>query len=147
MTTSSVSERTAAVFGGSISGLMASLLLNNKGFAVSLYEPRTTYTRNIQWVCRQSFIDYLSWVDPEIAKRFYDELLSPISNGYRFLSDKSLRYPDGAYKLKSRDAPRPGNGVPPKERGLESLSAHPVGIVRTKLLEYLLLEMVKKSLA
>ncbi len=144
MTTSPASKPTAAVFGGSISGLMASLLLNKKGFDVTLYESRITYTRNIQWVCRQSFINYLSWVDPEIADRFYYELLSPISNGYRFLSDKSIRYPDGAYKHQSRDKPELGNREEPKEDRMKSLRARPVGIVRTKRLEALLSEMVAK---
>src|ERR1700720_3349558 len=145
MTTLPVSERKwkAAVLGGSISGLMASLLLNKMGFAVTLYEKRADYKRNIQWTCRQSFIDYLSWVNPEIAKGFYDELLSPISNGYRFLSDKSLRYPDGAYKHKPRDHPRPGNGVAPEESCDESLNVPPVGIVRAREFEEYLLQNVE----
>jgi 2-polyprenyl-6-methoxyphenol hydroxylase-like FAD-dependent oxidoreductase len=136
---------TAAVFGGSIAGLMASLVLNKQGFEVTLYEKRTTYTRNIQWTCRQSFIDYLSWINPQIAKDFYEQLLSPITNGYRFLSDRSLRYPDGAYKHKPRNKPCPGNGVAPTECCSKSLSAPPVGIVRTKLFEKFLLETVQKT--
>ena len=144
MNTSSGSKPTAAVFGGSISGLMASLILNKKGFAVTLYERRTTYTRNIQWTCRQSFIDYLSSIDEEISKEFF-KLVSPISNGSRFLSDKTLRYPDGAYAHRLRNRPRPGNCVVSKECCKESLSVPAVGIVRTKKFEEFLLKMVEKQ--
>lgn len=135
---------TAAVLGGSISGLMASLVLNKIGFAVTLYEKRADYKRNIQWTCRQGFIDYLSWLDPAIAKGFYDELLSPISNGYRFLSDRSVRYPDGAYKHEDRNKPRRGNGKVPKKCYGESLNVRPVGIVRAREFEEYLLKEVEK---
>src|SRR5258708_6178873 len=134
----------AAVLGGSISGLMASLVLNNKGFAVTLYEKRPDYNRNIQWTCRQSFIDYLSSIDEKIAKEFYT-LVSPITNGFRLLSDKTVRYPNGAYNHRKMAGKQPGNPDSDElDKSCEdAFRVLPVGLVRTQQFEKFLLKKVQ----
>jgi 2-polyprenyl-6-methoxyphenol hydroxylase-like FAD-dependent oxidoreductase len=129
---------------------MASLVLHKNDYEVTLYEMRHEYTRSIQWTVRQSFIDYLYSIDKGIAEEIF-KLVSATTNGYRFLSDKSQRYPDGAYKHISRDQPLPGDRVKTeKELQLDkltqdcgkSLDVTPVGIVRAKLLEARFLELL-----
>jgi 2-polyprenyl-6-methoxyphenol hydroxylase-like FAD-dependent oxidoreductase len=143
MTTPPLSDPpTAAVLGGSIAGLMASLVLHYNGFEVIYYERQAQYIRSIQWTVRQSFIDYLSSFDKEIAGHVL-KLVSPITNGYRFLSDTTLRYPDGAYKHRSRDYPQPGDGVAPTECCGKSLEDKAVGIIRARQLETCLREQIR----
>lgn len=152
MTTPSVSKPpAAAVLGGSISGLMASLVLKNRGFDVRLYEKNPSYRRNVQWTCRQIFIDYLSYIDEEIAKEFV-KLVSPVKNGFRKLSDKSLRYPDGAYNHADMPGPQERNPDERKKACEEALGITceqalrtypPVGIVRTQQFEEFLREKIQ----
>ena len=152
MTVSSRHKPTAAVLGGSISGLMASLLLNKKGFTVTLYEKRPDYNRNIQWTCRQFFIDYLSHINEKIAEEFVS-LVSPIENGFRRLSDKSLKFPNGAYSHTEMPGPKQDR-TPDEQRAAcaealripaeEAFRKYlPVGIVRTQLLEKFLREKIE----
>jgi 2-polyprenyl-6-methoxyphenol hydroxylase-like FAD-dependent oxidoreductase len=143
---------TAAVIGGSIAGLMASLVLHHKGFKVVLYEQQPDYKRSIQWTVRQSFIDYVYSVDKDIAAHLFTtlNLVSEVTNGYRFLSDKTLRFPDGAYLYKRRDGLEKGGCVEspghectkPDESCAASLEAVFVGIIRAKKLERELLELL-----
>lgn len=137
-------ELTAAVLGGSIAGLMASLVLKKRGFAVTLYEQRGDYTRNIQWTCRQSFIDHLSCIDETIAQYFVENLLSPITNGYRFLADQSRIFDHGAYIHSKRTEPREGNCAEIDRSRGNSLDVPPVGIVRAQALEKYLFEKVQE---
>lgn len=142
----------AAVIGGSIAGLMASLVLHHKGFKVVLYEQQPEYKRSIQWTVRQSFIDYVYSVDPKIAAHLFTKLnlVSEVTNGYRFLSDKTLRFPDGAYLYKRRDGLEKGGCVEspghecakPDESCAASLEAVFVGIIRAKNLERELLKQL-----
>jgi 2-polyprenyl-6-methoxyphenol hydroxylase-like FAD-dependent oxidoreductase len=153
MSTPLVSEPplTAAVLGGSISGLMASLLLSQKNFVVTLYEKRPDYNRNIQWSCRQIFIDYLSHINEAIAAEFV-ELVSPIENGFRRLSDKSLKFPNGAYSHAEMPGPKDRTPDEQREACAEALRIpcekafrdYPaVGIVRTQLFEAFLREKIE----
>ena len=146
MTTSSVSEPklTAAVIGGSIAGLMASLVLHNRKFDVTLYEREKEYSRSIQWTVRQSFINYLFSVDKAMAEHVFKKV-SPMTNGFRYLSDKTLKYPDGAYKHRSREHPSRGSGVAPTESCEKSLDVPAVGIIRAKELEECLLEHIRSK--
>jgi 2-polyprenyl-6-methoxyphenol hydroxylase-like FAD-dependent oxidoreductase len=141
----------AAVLGGSIAGLTASLVLHKKGYEVTLYEKYKKYTRSIQWTVRQSFIDYLYSVDKDMAKDLFtvEKLVSPITNGYRYLSDKTLRFPDGAYLYKSRDgqlrteAPDPKDRAKSNESCAAALAEDFVGIIRARDLEVYLLEYIR----
>jgi 2-polyprenyl-6-methoxyphenol hydroxylase-like FAD-dependent oxidoreductase len=144
MSTPSVAKPalTAAVLGGSIAGLMASLVLAKRGFTVRLYEPRQYYTRNIQWGCRQSFIDYLSSIDAAIAQDFVDRLASAITNGYRFLADKSSVYEHGSYIHTHRPDPRQGKWTGRDLSGEKSLAEEIVCLVRAQELEKFLREKV-----
>ena len=119
---------------------MASLVLKKRGFDVRLYEQYPSYTRNVQWTVRQIFIDYLSHVDKEIAKEFV-QLVSPIKNGFRKLSDKSLRFPDGAYSHEEMEGPKERNARDREKSCAEALKIPcekafrefpPVGIIRTQ---------------
>jgi 2-polyprenyl-6-methoxyphenol hydroxylase-like FAD-dependent oxidoreductase len=154
MTTSSDPEPrlTAAVVGGSIAGLMASLVLHKNKFKVTLYEQYPEYTRSIQWTVRQSFIDYLYSVDKDIAEHLFAnlKLVSAVTNGYRFLSDKTLRFPDGAYLYKRRDGLQtdaPGDRgrkrARPNESCAASLAVDFVGIIRARDLEKHLRELIQ----
>lgn len=143
----------AAVLGGSIAGLMASVVLYHKKFEVVLYEKYPEYTRDIQWTVRQSFIDYFYSVDKDIAKYLFasKKLVSPVTNGYRFLSDKTLRFPDGAYLYKRRDGLLVEGSVKspsdkrakPDESCAASLDEDFVGIIRASELEAYLLEQIR----
>jgi 2-polyprenyl-6-methoxyphenol hydroxylase-like FAD-dependent oxidoreductase len=148
MTTSSVTEPRlrAAVLGGSIAGLMAGLVLHKNDFEVVLYERQKEYVRSIQWTVRQSFINYLSSVDEKIGKHVYEELVHPITNGYRYLSDRTLKYPNGAYKYRTRERPKLGDGAVPQVSCADSLDDDAVGIIRARELEeYLFKELKRKS--
>ncbi|QLL05733.1 FAD-dependent oxidoreductase [Mycobacterium vicinigordonae] len=144
MTTPSVAGPAlkAAVLGGSIAGLMASLVLAKRGFTVRLYEPRQHYTRNIQWGCRQTFIDYLSSIDAEIAQDFVDRLASAITNGYRFLADRSSIYEHGSYIHTHRPDPSQGKWTERDLSGEKSLAEQIVCLVRAQELEKFLREKV-----
>jgi 2-polyprenyl-6-methoxyphenol hydroxylase-like FAD-dependent oxidoreductase len=140
-------QLTAAVLGGSIAGLMASLVLDHNNFKVDLYERQLGYTRSIQWTVRQSFIDYLYSVDRDIAEHLFTnrKLVSGITNGYRYMSDKTLRFPDGAYLYKRRDGLRIeyDERAKPNESCAASLAADFVGIIRAKELETHLREQIQ----
>jgi 2-polyprenyl-6-methoxyphenol hydroxylase-like FAD-dependent oxidoreductase len=144
----------AAVLGGSIAGLMTTLVLRKKGFEVVLYERQNEYKRSIQWTVRQDFIDYLYSVDKDIAEHLFvkEDLVSAITNGFRYLSDKTLRFPDGAYLYKRRDGLRK-EAAPeslehdecaiPNESCEASLAKDFIGIIRAKDLEAHLLEQIQ----
>jgi 2-polyprenyl-6-methoxyphenol hydroxylase-like FAD-dependent oxidoreductase len=139
----SKSPLTAAVIGGSVAGLMASLVLHKQNFEVTLYEEQETYDRSIQWSVRQSFIDYLSSVDEAIAEYVQKELVRPITNGYRYLSDSTLMYPDGSYTHADPKKASKGSGVAPTKSCRESLKDAAVGIMRAKKFETYLREQLK----
>ena len=145
----------AAVIGGSIAGLMASLVLYKNNFEVTLYEQEDAYKRSIQWTVRQSFVDYVYRVNKDIAAHLFTKLnlVSEVTNGYRFLSDKTLRFPDGAYLYKRRDGLEKGGCVEspdhecakPDESCAASLATVFVGIIRARKLEKHLREEIRNS--
>jgi 2-polyprenyl-6-methoxyphenol hydroxylase-like FAD-dependent oxidoreductase len=143
MTSSSVGEDKlkAAVLGGSIAGLMAGLVLQKRDFEVTLYEQYPEYIRSIQWSVRQSFINYLFSVDETMAEDVL-KLVSGMTNGFRYLSDRTLKYPNGAYKhLDRKDPPRRPDANDKLEESCDaSLGAGAIGIVRAQELEACLLK-------
>lgn len=137
----------AAIIGGSIAGLMSGLVLHDNNFDVVLYEKEEKYVRSIQWTVRQSFINYLYSVDNTIGEYLQSDLISSISNGYRYLSDKTQRYPKGAYMHLRREASEsPKSSELTQKSCADSLDDDSVGIVRAKELEaYLFQQLGRKS--
>ena len=135
----------AAVFGGSISGLMSTIVLAKKGFKVDLYEKREKYSRNIQWGVRQSFIDYLACMDQNLADQFYNNLASTITNGHRFFADKCSLYAHGAYSYQHRSSPQKGICGDENLSGSHTLDEEIVCLVPAKELEAFLYEFVAKN--
>ena len=136
-------SRSAAVIGGSVSGLMASFVLSKHGFDVVLYEKRQTFNRNIQWGVRQSFIDYLACFDQEMAARFFS-MASGIPNGYRFFADPSSFFEHGAYQHHKRSLPREGACSKGDLSGEQTLDHEIVCLVPAKELETFLNSEVKR---
>jgi|GEM_PF-1601601 len=133
----------AAVLGGSISGLMSTLVLAKLGFKVALYEKRSEYNRKVQWGVRQSFINYLASIDNDIAKKF-KSISSNICNDYRFLTDKCSLYKEGAYLHQQRNSPSDGAYVEQDLSGKETLGEEIVCLVPAKDLEKLLFKEVNR---
>jgi len=133
----------AAVLGGSIAGLMSTLVLLKQGLAVTLYEKRKEYNRNIQWTARQCFINYLACLNPSIAKKFMD-ISSAIPNGASFLADKCTFYKYGAYLHEERDLPFNGISKTQDWSAESTLNEKNVCLVPAKELEKLLYKEIEQ---
>lgn len=68
----------AVVSGRSINGMMQALQLQRIGYDVTIVDSRADHTRNIQWAIRQSLLDNLESMDPELAKRFRDKVAADL---------------------------------------------------------------------
>lgn len=137
-------RRQAAVFGGSISGLMSALVLARQGFEVVLYEQRERYSRNIQWGIRQSFINYVAGIDQSTADDLTKGVVSSIRYGHRFLADKSFLYEHGAYQHQQRASPSAGAPAVHDLSGMRTLDEEIVGLVPAIVLEQFLFGKVNR---
>jgi hypothetical protein len=96
-------KRTAVVSGQSVTGMMAAAILLAYGYDVIAIDKRQTFSRNIQWAGRQSFIDQLAAIDDKIADAFLTTVCRPISNGSTRIRT------DGRTTTKTKPLPRSGD--------------------------------------
>ena len=134
----------AIVSGASITGLICALRLAKQGFKVDVYERRTSYTRNIQWGARQSLIDTLAKIDPQLAAIFLIDVAAPLPGGSRFVAEISTLYEHGAYWNKRRPLPQPGDPMASVLRGPEMLERKTVCAFAARRFEAFLFDYIKR---
>jgi 2-polyprenyl-6-methoxyphenol hydroxylase-like FAD-dependent oxidoreductase len=63
-------QQTALVSGGSVSGMLAAVVLAKSGQKVVLVEPRPQHTRDVRFQGRQGMVDVLQLIDPKLAHAY-----------------------------------------------------------------------------
>jgi hypothetical protein len=102
------------------------------------------YSRNIQWGARQSLIDILAKIDPELASIFTSDIAAPLPGGSRFVAEVSSLYEHGAYWNKRRPLPQPGDPNAPTLRGQEMLERKTVCAFAARRFESFLCEYLRR---
>jgi 2-polyprenyl-6-methoxyphenol hydroxylase-like FAD-dependent oxidoreductase len=79
--------KTAVISGRSIVGLANALLLAKLGYDVEIYDKRELKTRNIQWALRQSLLNQLAALDPELAELIMNHVAKPLKESVHLGAD------------------------------------------------------------
>lgn len=90
------------VSGLSVSGMIGSAILAHAGYDVLAVDRRVEFSRSIQWAGRQSLIDQLARLNPELADRFLGRC-GPIYQG------STRIHTDGRREVKPKPFPRRGD--------------------------------------
>jgi 2-polyprenyl-6-methoxyphenol hydroxylase-like FAD-dependent oxidoreductase len=128
-TYSSKKKKRAVVSGQSITGMMAALILAKSGYKVDVYEKKPAYTRNIQWLARQSLIDELASIDTELSQLFLEKVARPIYRGSVNI------HPNGLKKITIHEKVKEGDAVRIPVHGEEMLAFSTVVTVEAKKFE------------
>ncbi|WP_341762057.1 FAD/NAD(P)-binding protein [Candidatus Tisiphia endosymbiont of Thecophora atra] len=127
----------AVVSGQSITGMIAAAILAHSGYRVDVYDIRERYTRNIQWSARQSLIDELASIDPELSNRFLRHVGTPLYRGSIHLK------PNGIRKYSKHNGPKLGNPVKIPLNSTEMVNNPSVVNMEAKVFEKMLKEYLK----
>lgn len=129
--------RRVVVSGQSVTGMVNAAIAAQSGHKVDVYDLRMTYTRDIQWSSRQSVLDTLAAIDPQLAEKYKQRISSDLKKGYLEIK------PDGTSKhytpasMESADPRR----IP--QTAAAMLDERSVSIVQTKVFEELLYDYLK----
>ena len=115
--------------------MMSALNLEKAGFNVDIYDVRQTYNRNIQWAGRQSLIDQLYSITPQLSEQFITKIAKPL--------DASIHLGiDGTKKISQRQIIKPADKNRIPQTGTEMIAEKSIITMEAKKFEQMLKEYI-----